>query len=71
MGELDKFTQEVEPDMMELIYKLVKTIKRDKSHISLKIRQTLHFLNALKNGAIKSQKNDTENFLPRIFKVCC
>lgn len=56
MGELDKFTQGVEPDMMELIYKLVKAIKRT-SHISLKIRQTLHFLNALKNGVIKSQKS--------------
>lgn len=56
LGELDKFTQRVEPDTMELIYKLVKTIKRDKSHISLKIRQTIHFLNALKNGTIDSQK---------------
>ena len=54
LAELDKFTQKAEPDTMDLIYKLVKTIMRDKSHISLKIRQTLHFLNALKNGAIKS-----------------
>lgn len=56
LGELDKFTQEVEPETMELIYKLVKTIKRDKSHISLKIRQTIHFLNALKKGTIDSLK---------------
>lgn len=55
LGELDKFTQGVEPDTMDLIYRLVKTIKRDKSHISLKIRQTLHFLNALKKGTINSQ----------------
>lgn len=56
LGELDKFTQKAEPDTMDLIYKLVKTITRDKSHISLKIRQTLHFLNALKKGTIDSQK---------------
>lgn len=70
LGELDKFTQEVEPDMMELIYKLVKTIKRDKSHISLKIRQTLHFLNALKNGAIKSQKKLTQKISYREYLKC-
>lgn len=55
LGELDKFTQEVKSETMDLIYRLVKTIMRDKSHISLKIRQTLHFLNALKNGTINSQ----------------
>lgn len=54
LGELDKFIQGVEPDTMDLIYRLVKTIMRDKSHISLKIRQTIHFLNALKKGAIGS-----------------
>lgn len=56
LGELDKFIQGVEPDTIDLIYRLVKTIMRDKSHISLKIRQTLHFLNALKKGTIDSQK---------------
>ena len=70
LGELDKFTQEVEPETMELIYKLVKTIKRDKSHISLKIRQTLHFLNALKNGAIKSQKILTQKISYREYFLC-
>lgn len=70
LGELDKFTQGVEPDTMELIYKLVKTIKRDKSHISLKIRQTLHFLNALKNGAIKSQKILTQKISYREYFLC-
>lgn len=70
LGELDKFTQGVEPDTMELIYKLVKTIKRDKSHISLKIRQTLHFLNALKNGAIKSQKILTRKISHREYFLC-
>lgn len=70
LGELDKFTQEVEPDTLDLIYRLVKTIKRDKSHISLKIRQTLHFLNALKNGAIKSQKNLTQKISYREYFKC-
>ena len=70
LGELDKFTQGVEPDTMELIYKLVKTIKRDKSHISLKIRQTLHFLNALKNGVIKSQKFLTSKISHREYFLC-
>ena len=70
LGELDKFTQEVEPETMELIYKLVKTIKRDKSHISLKIRQTLHFLNALKNGVINTQKILTQKISYREYLKC-
>ena len=70
LGELDKFTQGVEPDTIELICKLVKIIKRDKSHISLKIRQTLHFLNALKNGAIKSQKILTRKISYREYLKC-
>ena len=70
LGELDKFTQGVEPDTMELIYKLVKTIKRDKSHISLKIRQTLHFLNALKKGTIDSQKFLTSKISHREYFLC-
>ena len=70
LGELDKFTQEVEPETMELIYKLVKTIKRDKSHISLKIRQTIHFLNALKKGTIDSQKFLTRKISRREYFLC-
>lgn len=70
LGELDKFTQGVEPDTMELIYKLVKTIKRDKSHISLKIRQTLHFFNALKKGTIDSQKFLTSKISHREYFLC-
>lgn len=70
LGELDKFTQEVEPETMELIYKLVKTIKRDKSHISLKIRQTIHFLNALKKGTIDSQKFLTRKISHREYFLC-
>ena len=70
LGELDKFTQRVEPDTMELIYKLVKTIKRDKSHISLKIRQTLHFLNALKNGPINSQTFLTRKISHQEYFLC-
>ena len=70
LGELDKFTQRVETDTMELIYKLVKTIKSDKSHISLKIRQTLHFLNALKKGTIDSQKFLTSKISHREYFLC-
>lgn len=70
LGELEKFTQGVEPDTMELIYKLVKTLKRDKSHISLKIRQTLHFLNALKKGAINSQTFLTRKISHQEYFLC-
>lgn len=70
LGELDKFTQGVEPDTMDLIYKLVKTIMRDKSHISLKIRQTLHFLNALKKGTIDTQKFLTRKISHREYFQC-
>lgn len=70
LGELDKFIQEVEPETMELIYKLVKTIKRDKSHISLKIRQTIHFLNALKKGTIDSLKFLTRKISHREYFLC-
>lgn len=70
LGELDKFTQEVEPETKELICKLVKTIKRDKSHISLKIRQTLHFLNALKKGTIDSLKFLTRKISYQEYFLC-
>ena len=70
LGELDKFTQEVEPETMDLIYRLVKTIMRDKSHISLKIRQTLHFLNALKKGTIDSQKFLTSKISHQEYFLC-
>lgn len=70
LGELDKFTQGIEPDTMDLIYRLVKTIKRDKSHISLKIRQTLHFLNALKKGTIDSKKFLTRKISHREYFLC-
>lgn len=70
LGELDKFTQEVEPETKELIYKLVKTIKRDKSHISLKIRQTIHFLNALKKGTIDSLKFLTRKISHQEYFLC-
>lgn len=70
LGELDKFTQEVEPDTMDLIYRLVKTIMRDKSHISLKIRQTLHFLNALKKETINSQTFLTPKISHREYFLC-
>lgn len=70
LGELDKFTQEVEPETMDLICRLVKTIMRDKSHISLKIRQTLHFLNALKKGTIDSQKFLTSKISHREYFLC-
>lgn len=70
LGEQDEFTQEVEPETMELICKLVKTIKRDKSHISLKIRQTLHFLNALKKGTIDSLKFLTRKISHQEYFLC-
>lgn len=70
LGELDKFIQGVEPDTMDLIYRLVKTIMRDKSHISLKIRQTLHFLNALKKGTINSQTFLTRKISHREYFLC-
>lgn len=70
LDELDKFTQEVEPETMDLIYRLVKTIMRDKSHISLKIRQTLHFLNALKNGTINSQTLLTRKISHQEYFLC-
>lgn len=60
LGKLENFTKDVDVDSVYLVDKLVKTIKKDKSHISLKIRQTLHFLRAIKEGAI-----DTEYFLSR------
>lgn len=70
LGELDKFIQGVEPDTMDLIYRLVKTIRRDKSHISLKIRQTIHFLNALKMGTIDTQKFLTRKISHQEYFLC-
>lgn len=54
LGELDEFTQEVSPESQALVKRLVQTILKDKSHITLKIRQTLHLVDALLEKRIVS-----------------
>lgn len=58
IGELDEFTQQVSFETEAKVDKLVKTILKDHSHISLKIRQTLHFLKAL----LKEQSKNPDSF---------
>ncbi len=55
LGELDGFVQDVTEESRILVWELVKTILKDKSHVTLKIRQTLHFIDALLDGRVNSQ----------------
>lgn len=62
IGELDEFTQQVSFETEAKVDKLVKTILKDHSHISLKIRQTLHFLNALQKERSKNPDSFFDEF---------
>lgn len=62
IGELDEFTQQVSFETEAKVDKLVKTILKDHSHISLKIRQTLHFLKAL----LKEQSKNPDSFFDEV-----
>ena len=53
IGDLSCFQRHVDGLLHEQIIKLVTAILKDKSHITLKIRQTLHFIDALLNGNLK------------------
>ena len=63
IGDLSCFQRHVDGLLHEQIIKLVTAILKDKSHITLKIRQTLHFIDALLNGNLNP--NDLLNsFFP-------
>lgn len=55
IGDVSHFTDDTNTDTASLVYKLVNKIKKDKSHITLKIRQVLHFIEALKKGKFDKQ----------------
>lgn len=55
LGELQNFTDDASGKSPWLIELLVKTIMRDKSHVTLKIRQTLHLTDAIAEGRISTQ----------------
>lgn len=56
IGNVSGFIDETNTDTALLVYNLVHRIKIDKSHITLKIRQVLHFMEALEKGRINTQK---------------
>lgn len=62
IGNVNRLTEETNTDTQQLAENLVERIKKDKSHITLKIRQTLHFMDALKDGRIDTQKILTDSF---------
>lgn len=53
IGNLSCFQRNVDGVLQEQLIRLVHTILRDKSHITLKIRQTLHFIEALLDGNLQ------------------
>lgn len=60
------FNENISEDDIFLLRDLVKQIKRDHSHISIKIKQTLHFLNALSERRIPEEfyyLTEYENFI--------
>lgn len=62
LGELHDFTGEASSKSPWLIELLVKTIIRDKSHVTLKIRQTLHLIDAIVEERINTQMLLRETF---------
>ena len=56
IGDVSSFQKHVDAQSQEQIIKLVNIILKDKSHITLKIRQTLHFVEALLNGYLKPKE---------------
>lgn len=62
LGELRDFTSDAADKSPWLIELLTKTILRDKSHVTLKIRQTLHLIDAIVKGRINTQMLRNESF---------
>lgn len=55
IGDLSCFQRHVDGELQEQIVRLVDAILKDKSHITLKIRQTLHFVDALIDWRLQAQ----------------
>lgn len=55
IGNVNQFTEETTSESALLVWNLVRRIKRDKSHITLKVRQALHFMDALLAGKIDTK----------------
>lgn len=62
LGDLRDFTSDAAGKSPWLIEFLVKTIMRDKSHVTLKIRQTLHLIDAIIERRISAQMLLHETF---------
>ena len=58
IGDVKRFTDDTNSETEDLVRRLVETIKKDRSHITLKIRQALHFKDAL-----MAKKVDTQQLL--------
>ena len=63
IGGLTCFQRHVDGELQEQIVRLVDVILKDKSHITLKIRQTLHFVDALLDGSLHP-KDLLNSFFP-------
>lgn len=61
LTETVNINQSTNPESKAYLEKLVDTIMSDKSHVTLKIRQVLHYLEACKNGMFTT-KMPFENF---------
>ena len=55
IGNVNQFTDETTSESALLAWNLVRCIKKDKSHITLKVRQALHFMDALLAGKIDTK----------------
>lgn len=72
LGELRDFTSDAAGKSPWLIEFLVKTIMRDKSHVTLKIRQTLHLIDAIVERRVNAQMllHDTFSYQDYVTPVC-
>ncbi len=55
IGQLTDFTGQTNSGTADFTEKLVAKILKDKSHISLKIRQTLHFIDGIANNRLNTE----------------
>ena len=62
IGDVSHFTEDTNSITQQLAEDLVTKIRKDRSHITIKIRQVLHFMEALLAGRIDTRRLLTEKF---------
>lgn len=70
IGYLDNFCRETNSNTACLVDKLVRKIKNDRSHITLKIRQVIHFIKVVLNNRLDTDWLLTNMFTYKDYVAC-